>query len=209
MSFERLEHKSTYEGSFKIKDMPSLRLLSVQNCDDVDVLFDILKHSVQLRWLKIHFSLESDKSITQQKSFANNFWNIAQTFLHQICVLQIHNCDFLYISPSCSSKFPCLKDISLTNCNNLENFIKILSNLIALEELNFSKCQDLKHVPEGFGRLTCLKKLAMWECEALEVFPSGLSNLTALEVLNFSKCRALKHVPEGFGALTCLRELVM
>ena len=49
-----------------------------------------------------------------------------------------------------------------------------LSNLIALEELYFLKCQDVKHVPETFGKLTCLKKLDMSECEALEVFPYGL-----------------------------------
>ena len=129
MSFERLEHKSTYEESFKKYDMPNLQLLSIQNCDDVDVHFDILKHSIQLQWLKIHFSLENDKSIKQQKSFANNFWNIAQSFLHQMCVLQIYNYDFLVINPSGSFTFHCLEGISLRNCDNFENFMKILSNL--------------------------------------------------------------------------------
>jgi hypothetical protein len=38
-----------------------------------------------------------------------------------------------------------------------------LSNLIALEELHFSKCGALKYVPEGFGTLTSLKKLYMCE----------------------------------------------
>ena len=127
MSFERLEHKSTYEGSFKMKDVPNLRLLSVQNCDDVDVLFDILKHTVQLRWLKIHFSFENDKSIEQQKTFADNFWNIAQAFLHQMCVLQIYNYDFLVINPSGSFTFHCLEGISLRNCDNFENLSLKLS----------------------------------------------------------------------------------
>jgi hypothetical protein len=105
MSFERLEHKSTSEGSFKMKDMPNLRFLSVQNCDDVCVLFDILKHSVHLRWLKIHFSLENDKFVKQPKSFAKNFWKTAQTFLHQMCVLKFYNCDFLNFNPSSSFMF--------------------------------------------------------------------------------------------------------
>ena len=135
ISFERLEHKSAYDGSFKMRDMPNLRLLSVQNCDDVDVLFDILKHSVQLRWLKIHFSLENDKSIEQQKFFANNFWNIVQTFLHQLCVLQLYNCDFLDFSRTYAFTFPCLKGISLTNCDNFENCIFEFDHMVVIDSL--------------------------------------------------------------------------
>jgi len=71
----------------------------------------------------------------------------------------------------------------MLECKGFEMFPPILSNLVALEELYFLKCQDVKHVPETFGRLTCLKKHDMLECEALEVFPYGLSMLIALEEL--------------------------
>jgi hypothetical protein len=68
-------------------------------------------------------------------------------------------------------------------CETLEVFFTRLSNLIDLEEFDFSQCLALKHVPEGFGTLTCLKKLVMSKCEALEVFPHELFIFIALEEL--------------------------
>ena len=82
----------------------------------------------------------------------------------------------------------CLNKLDMWECEALEEFPSVLSNLTALEQLNFSKCRVLKHVPEGFGASTCSKKVKMWECEALEVFPCGLSNLTTLEEPHFSNC---------------------
>jgi hypothetical protein len=118
-------------------------------------------------------------------------------------------CRALKHMPQGFGTLTCLKKLNMWEYEALEVFPFGLSNLIALEELNFFKYRALKHVPEGFGALTCLRKLGMWECEALEVFPSGLNNLKALEELNFSQCRALIHVPEGFGNLTCLKKLDM
>jgi hypothetical protein len=81
-----------------------------------------------------------------------------------------------------------------------------LNNLIALEELDSSKCQALKHIPNGFGTLTCLKKFDMWVCEVFEMVSYGLSNFIALEKLKSSSCLSLKHVLVGFGTLTCLKK---
>ena len=56
-------------------------------------------------------------------------------------------------------------------CEGLEVLPSRFSNLIALDELDFSTYQALKHVRVGFGILSCLEILCMSVCEALEVFP--------------------------------------
>ena len=56
-------------------------------------------------------------------------------------------------------------------CEALEEFPPGLSNMCALEELDFSKCRSLRKILEGFGGLTSLKTLSMWECEGLKEFP--------------------------------------
>jgi len=104
-----------------------------------------------------------------------------------------------------------IPNYEIYNLQKSKDYIDFLAckHLIALEELSFTKCEALKHIPKEFATLTCLKKLYMWECEALKVFPSGLTNLIALEELSFTKCEALKHVLEGFATLTCLKKLYM
>jgi hypothetical protein len=56
----------------------------------------------------------------------------------------------------------CLKKLNMWGCEALEGFPSGLNNLIALEEIDFSTCRGLKHVPEELGMLTCLKKLSMF-----------------------------------------------
>ena len=55
-------------------------------------------------------------------------------------------------------------------CEALEEFPLGVSNLIALEELNFAGCRILKGIPESFGTLEKLKILRRSESEPLGVF---------------------------------------
>jgi hypothetical protein len=45
-------------------------------------------------------------------------------------------------------------------CEALEEFPVGVSNLVALEDLNFATCGALKRIPESFANLTKLKNIA-------------------------------------------------
>ena len=57
MSFTSFEKGLTFAPIVQPHD---LRLLSVHNCEDVDLLFLILNETTKLKRLKIHFKTECD-----------------------------------------------------------------------------------------------------------------------------------------------------
>ena len=79
-----------------------------------------------------------------------------------------------------------LKILRMYDCQALEEVPVGVSNVVALEELNFVGCRPLKTIPESLENLTKLKILCMFEFEALEEFHVGVSNLLALEELAFA-----------------------
>ena len=74
-----------------------------------------------------------------------------------------------------------LKVLSMFECEALEDFPLGVSNLSALEKLNFARCRALKTIPKSFCNLKGLKMLRMFECGALEELHVGVTNLLALE----------------------------
>jgi hypothetical protein len=79
-------------------------------------------------------------------------------------------------------------------CEALEEFPLGVSNLLALEELDFARCRSLEMISECLGNLQKLKILHMWGCEALEEYPFGVTNLLALENINYNRCTSLRGI---------------
>jgi hypothetical protein len=206
MSFTNIEKVLTFTRTIQLQ---SLRLLSVQNCEDVHLLFAILIKTTKLKRLKIHFHTQCDNFLATQKKFNNGIKKIAKNHLKKLSVFEIVKGYISKSLPFDVLHFTILKELRFIDCQTLDEFPNGLQRIVSLEELYITQCKSLKMIPEGLGGLTCLKKLYMWECEALEEFPLGVCTLVALEELNFCRCKSLKMIPEGLGGLTCLKRLVM
>ncbi|CAL4891313.1 unnamed protein product [Urochloa decumbens] len=107
---------------------------------------------------------------------------------------------------------------------------ELLQYLNGLRELEISKCNDLRHLPDSMRSLTCLQKLDInwcdnlvlpeWlgELQSLQILniiglplmsslPQSIQNLTSLQDLYIYYCHALHRVPEQLGELSSLRRL--
>ena len=181
MSFTNMKKILTFPKALQVQ---GLRLLSVQNCEDVHFLFAILMGTTNLKRLRIHFNTECDNYLATQHIFDNDMKRIAKNHLEKLSILEILEGRISKSLPFDVVHFKTLKELTFIACETLDEFPNGLQKLISLEELNIIQCKSLKKIPEGLGGLTCLKKLRMWECEALEEFPSGVCTLVALEELN-------------------------
>ncbi|XP_062024403.1 disease resistance protein RUN1-like [Rosa rugosa] len=95
-----------------------------------------------------------------------------------------------------------LKSIKLRFSNGLTR-IPDLSGLPCLKELELSYCEDLDEVDPSVGRLNKLVHLRLSDCKKLQMFPKVI-NLKSLETLDLSGCPKLKFFPEIEGDMKSL-----
>jgi hypothetical protein len=86
MSFTNIEKVSTFTRTIQLQ---SLRLLSVQNCEDVHLLFAILIKTSRLKSLRVHFNTQCDNFLATQKKFNNGLKKTAKNHLKKLSALQI------------------------------------------------------------------------------------------------------------------------
>ena len=142
LSFTRLEHNFTCKAYVKVNNMDDLRLLSVRNCENVGALFNIMRHTMNLRGLMIHFSTEHN-DLSMQK-FIKIIGNVAHDHLQQLRVLQIHNMKHLKCFSYDFPNLICLQDVSIIECETLEELPKGFGQLEALEAFRILRCPNLK-----------------------------------------------------------------
>ncbi|CAI5935920.1 unnamed protein product [Closterium sp. NIES-64] len=125
---------------------------------------------------------------------------------------------------------PCLRKITIHECNDFTHLPESLTSLIRLEGLivfkpssrftlhiNFGHLPALKllvleglritELPPSFCHLTSLETLLIVNCTDLEQLPEGFCRLTSLKTLCLSRLHRGVHLPEEFGALASLEAL--
>lgn len=82
-----------------------------------------------------------------------------------------------------------------------------LCDLKNLKELHLSQCEELKCLPASLGNLKELKELQLYDCRELKYLPASLGDLQNLKKLIIRSCKELKCLPGSIGMLTQLTEL--
>lgn len=88
-----------------------------------------------------------------------------------------------------------LRELTISDCGELEFLPEGLHNLIHLELLSISNCTSLICFPEGGLPKNCLT-LAIHECENLMFLPAQLHEFTSLRNLSVFSCPCLTSFPE-------------
>lgn len=76
-----------------------------------------------------------------------------------------------------------------------------------LRELNLTECNQLQRVPEDIGHMKVLQRIVFKRCSLLTTLPEEFSDLHFLEHLDLTRCRSLRSLPNSFGGLKHLRHL--
>ena len=156
-----------YEANLEVKRMEILRLLHIAFCNNIDLLSNLVKESPKFRWLRIHFSTQDVESSMQRDSSIHKFSNIFRQNLCELQVLELINCNFL-ASTSCEYlNMKSLRQLTLLDCKNLENFLNGIDHITTLEELYMYRCDRFQKIPYQLSKLTCLKVLSISQCHIL------------------------------------------
>src|ERR1700738_3763459 len=86
MSFTHMKKILTFPKTLQVQ---GLRLLSVQNCEDVHFLFAILMGTTNLKRLRIHFNTKCDNYLATQHIFHTDMKRIAKNHLEKLSILEI------------------------------------------------------------------------------------------------------------------------
>jgi Leucine-rich repeat (LRR) protein len=84
-----------------------------------------------------------------------------------------------------------LNELSIQNCNNLEQLPHSLTQLSSLRELKIDNCENLNELPEWLGELKSLQRLTIGKCPGLDSLPLSIQHLTALEWIVIDDCPLL------------------
>eukprot|EP01018_Ginkgo_biloba_P019520 Gb_02237 [translate_table: standard] len=79
----------------------------------------------------------------------------------------------------------------------------------SLSELDFSGCEQLKNLPQGFEHLSALTDLTLDGCKSLREVPKTVGGLRSLKSLSMKGCDNLIELPEELGSLSCLNRLIL
>ncbi|TYH26688.1 hypothetical protein ES288_A02G008500v1 [Gossypium darwinii] len=147
----------------------------------------------------------------------SNFPNLNISYCHELETVPIGRClsiEKLLISwcPKLSkigdglSTAPCLKELKLSHCGNL-NSIPDLGRFSSLHILNISNCNNLEivRITEGNSDLEVLEIIV---CKKLSQIGDGLLTFTRLRKLRIVNCPNLRSIPRMHnGSLASLAEL--
>jgi Leucine-rich repeat (LRR) protein len=100
-----------------------------------------------------------------------------------------------------------LNELSILNCNNLEQLPHSLTQLSSLRELKVDNCENLNELPEWLGELKSLQRLTIGKCPGLRSLPLSIRHLTALEWIVLDDCpvlgkRCTKEVGEDWHLIS-------
>ncbi|KAM5569608.1 disease resistance protein RPV1-like [Rosa sericea] len=124
-------------------------------------------------------------------------------FLDKLNYLRLGGCSRLETFPKKVS-WKSMRDLLLSFCERLENFINIVHKMESIKRLNLNR-SGIKELESWIGCCTSLEVLDLGGTPIKQV-PSTIENLTSLRVLELSET-PLKELPSSIGCLTSLVEL--
>ena len=127
-------------------------------------------------------------------------FQISFTYLHSLTnlrILRLTKFTELKSLPPKLGDLTGLHELSLSNCNFIEQLSDSVSNLKSLQILKMDCCYSLTELTINFGSLSSLYELSMKDCIALKELPDSVENLTSLELMNLSGCKNLLKLPPG------------
>lgn len=108
-----------------------------------------------------------------------------------------------------SNIWPGLVEIEMDYCQDLVEFPAILCSSVHLKNVSITNCNEMCVISEEFGKLTRLETLSLGSCTKLEKLPESLTRLEKLSILGISDCLSLSELPEKIGKLGGLRTINM
>ncbi|XP_061990444.1 disease resistance protein RPV1-like isoform X2 [Rosa rugosa] len=124
-------------------------------------------------------------------------------FLNKLDYLSLWNCPSLETFPTKVS-WKSMRDLQLSFCGRLENFINIAHKMEAIKRLKLNR-SGIKELHSWIGCCTSLEVLDLGGTP-IKQLPSTIENLTSLRVLELFET-PLKELPSSIGCLTSLVEL--
>ncbi|VVA39714.1 Hypothetical predicted protein, partial [Prunus dulcis] len=109
-----------------------------------------------------------------------------------------------------SQSMPCLRKLTIDKCEKLSSCPSGLEYCTSLQELHFTNCQNLRHLPvDGLQTLVSLKELTLIGCPSLEFIPitTQSQSMPSLRKLWIENCEKLSSCPSGLEYCTSLQEL--
>ncbi|PON46057.1 TIR-NBS-LRR-like protein [Trema orientale] len=176
-----------------ISDFGSLEYLGMSGCLSIDKFPKLPKN---LRGLDL-----------SQTSIAQVFESSLECLPH-LNILYMCNCTRLESLPTSICKLKSLKRLNLSGCSRLKSFPRILEPMDHLELLDLEKT-GIKDIPWSIENLVMLETLNLSQCENLESVPTSICKLTSLKVLDLSFCPKLKSFPEILEPMETLRLLYL
>ncbi|KAG5539131.1 hypothetical protein RHGRI_019625 [Rhododendron griersonianum] len=98
--------------------------------------------------------------------------------------------------------FPKLQSLGIEDCKNFETLLIpdgiVLENVILLEKLTISNCNNMLSFPCGGLPAPNLSSLSLFCCEKLKALPEQMHTLlSSLQSLELSRCPEIESFPEG------------
>ncbi|XP_016647112.1 PREDICTED: probable WRKY transcription factor 19 [Prunus mume] len=126
--------------------------------------------------------------------------------LDGLCNIKLKNCKRLVSFWMVIWKLKRLQCLDLTGCSEFKNFPEIFEPMEHMGSLSL-KGTTVKELPLSIGNLIRLQVLELSGCENLEYVPSSIYSLNWLECLMFDGCLKLQKFPPFSGGLLSLKEL--
>ncbi|KAK3025218.1 hypothetical protein RJ639_044566 [Escallonia herrerae] len=105
--------------------------------------------------------------------------------------------------------FPCLSELTMDHCINLNELPSSICRLYTLTSLSVTNCDSLLELPADVGRLSYLQILRIYACPNLKKLPPGIGKLLWLKYLDISQCVNLGCLPESIAGCSSLEKIDM
>ncbi|KVI01725.1 Disease resistance protein [Cynara cardunculus var. scolymus] len=105
--------------------------------------------------------------------------------------------------------WPRLVEIEMDYCQDLLEFPAILCSSVHLKNVSITNCNEMCGISEEFGKLTSLETLSLCSCTKLEKLPESVTRLEKLSIVDISDCLSLSELPKEIGKLSGLRTINM
>jgi Leucine-rich repeat (LRR) protein len=122
--------------------------------------------------------------------------------LNRLRDVSLYGCGKADTIAGLSSRMTNLKRLQLISCHSLRSCHGV-GDLVALEELDLSLCNELEELPD-LGRLKHLLKLNISECFLIEVVP-GFGGLVSLQEFTAYLCGRLAELPKLYKLVNLQR----
>ncbi|KAJ0794745.1 putative TIR domain, P-loop containing nucleoside triphosphate hydrolase [Helianthus annuus] len=204
-AIEYYGHDHSSQFSKIISDMKKLRQLSVslfnsdENTKGPNFLSNELRYIYWSKYPASPFpcSFQPVKLVVLKLSFSmqKEVWK-GYKHLPHLKVLQLCHMKKLLSTPNFDG-LPCLRKLTLHDCDELEEIHQSLGNHTSLEYISVSRCHKLRMFPK-ITHLEKLEALEIEECHKLFEFPEILANMESLVKLSFIEI-GIEVMPSSIG----------